>query len=550
MKELSSRTRFRLLFYSLLTIINLIQGAKTGLFYDEAYYWYISFHMDWGHFYHPPLIDVLDQAGYSLLQSKLGLRLFFIVLSTSSIYLLERLIKPRPEQLWVYYAIVSTIVFLQVGGIFAALDIPLFFFGVCFFTVLKQYLDQQTNRLGFLLGLMSTMLLYSKYHGVLIIIPSFLLLLPRFYRKRSFYVWPIISLLLFMPHIYWQVSHHFPTVNFHLFSRPNTHWFDIGNLDYIPGQLLFAGPITSFFLIYGIIKRKITTLFERLLLGNLIVIYSFFFLYAFYTHIEANWGVLPLIPLVILGFRALCDMPKLLTLFKKTIMISLVLSLLLRLALFFPDKSPIGRLDREFAGWDKFARIIDSLAQGRPVVMMTRYQYASAYAFYSQKKFVHVSYPDQPSDFNLIDTEDRVLNKEVLLCSRKIFDSSQVIKTNKGTWYYKIVPKFKTLSQVMVTDVVSDGTSGSLEYKLLLKPSNKSSINTKTDLDGKLFIRYYKNSKVLTFQDLGDIKRLGLKTLDIPKEVKDKGKLQCQFFVKAGDLMAMPCSKIFEISFI
>ncbi|WP_274476254.1 ArnT family glycosyltransferase [Mangrovimonas aestuarii] len=537
-----SNTSTRVLFYSLLTVLNLIQANYTGLLYDEANYWYASFYMDWGHFYHPPLIDVLDQAGYFLLGNRLGLRLFFIILSVISVYLLEKLI--RPKQLLLYYLVISTIVFLQIGGIFAVLDIPLFFLAVCFFSVVKLYMIRSTLGYSILLGVISSLMLYAKYHGIIVIVSSFLFLWPIYHNKSSFYLWPLIALLLFLPHLYWQISHQFPTFNFHLFNRPSTSWFEFRNLDYIPGQLLLAGPITGFFMFYGVYKRKMSNRFEKLLLVNLFAIYIFFLAISLYTHIEMNWGLLALIPLIILGYKALEEMPNLQGYFKKTVVVSLILSFVLRLVLLFPGQSPIGRLDKEMAGWEQLAHTIDSLAKGKPVVMMTRYQHAVAYAFYSENKFVHVSYPDQPSDFYLMGTEKQVLNKAVLLCSKKPFQGADSVKTIKGKWYYKDIPKFKSLSFVKVEAVKPNQINKSLEYRLLLEKNESPD-----SLNGELSVKYYNNEAVLALQNLGGLEYLGLRTVEVPRRVAETQNVRCQFFVKAGDLMPMPCSLVYDLSF-
>ena len=95
-----SNRNFRILFYSSLFIINLFQAWRTELFDDEAYYWVCSRFLDWGYFDHPPMIALLIRIGSFIFPSELGVRISSVILSTISIYLLEKLIKPENQKLF------------------------------------------------------------------------------------------------------------------------------------------------------------------------------------------------------------------------------------------------------------------------------------------------------------------------------------------------------------------------------------------------------------------------------------------------------------------
>ena len=133
---LSNRT-YRILFYSSLFIINLLQAWHTELFDDEAYYWVCSRFLDWGYFDHPPMIALLIRIGSFIFPSELGVRIFIVILSVFSIYLIENLTKPQNKKL--FYSIILNIVLLQIGGILATPDIPLFFFTALFFIVFSRF---------------------------------------------------------------------------------------------------------------------------------------------------------------------------------------------------------------------------------------------------------------------------------------------------------------------------------------------------------------------------------------------------------------------------
>ncbi len=84
-------------------------------------------------------------------------------------------------------------------------------------------------------------LLYSKYHGVLIIGLVLLSNLKLLTNKYT-YLGRVVCLLLFTPHLYWQYKHHFPSVQFHLFERNASSYKFSFTTEYILGQILFAGP--------------------------------------------------------------------------------------------------------------------------------------------------------------------------------------------------------------------------------------------------------------------------------------------------------------------
>ena len=82
----------RTVFYSVWLLLHFVQAFNTELFDDEAYYWVYSRFLAWGYFDHPPMIAILIKAGYAIFHNELGVRLFSIILTTSSLFITERLI--------------------------------------------------------------------------------------------------------------------------------------------------------------------------------------------------------------------------------------------------------------------------------------------------------------------------------------------------------------------------------------------------------------------------------------------------------------------------
>src|SRR5690606_2731984 len=150
-------------------LVNLLQAAFTELHDDEAYYWLYAQFLDWGYFDHPPMVALFIDAGTSLFHSKLSLRLFTAICNTLAVYLLWQLareycVKPR-----LFILLFSSIVLFHVYSFITTPDSPLFFFTVSFFLLFRRYLEQDSYKLAVTLGVIIALMLYSKYHAILVI---------------------------------------------------------------------------------------------------------------------------------------------------------------------------------------------------------------------------------------------------------------------------------------------------------------------------------------------------------------------------------------------
>jgi len=71
-------------FLLLWTALNVLQACTLEIHADEAYYWMYSRFLDWGYYDHPPMVALFIKAGYSLMHSEFGVRLFTVLSSTIS----------------------------------------------------------------------------------------------------------------------------------------------------------------------------------------------------------------------------------------------------------------------------------------------------------------------------------------------------------------------------------------------------------------------------------------------------------------------------------
>jgi 4-amino-4-deoxy-L-arabinose transferase-like glycosyltransferase len=166
MKDFVSKNH-RLLFYSCWLLLCLVQSAFTELLDDEAYYWVYSKFPAWGYFDHPPMVAIMIKAGYSIFHNELGVRLISVFMNLFSLVIIEKLIPEKTPKL--FYAIALSLAVLQVSGFVAAPDIPLIFFTALFFLAYKKFITRASFLHILFLALVMALLLYSKYHGVLVI---------------------------------------------------------------------------------------------------------------------------------------------------------------------------------------------------------------------------------------------------------------------------------------------------------------------------------------------------------------------------------------------
>jgi 4-amino-4-deoxy-L-arabinose transferase-like glycosyltransferase len=172
--------------------------------------------------------------------------------------------------------ILSSSLFLNIYSFLSIPDTPLLFFTALFFYIYRRYLQNEKLYNVIALAVVTTLLLYSKYHGILII--GFTICSnPKLFYRKSFYITLFISIILFMPHIVWQYQNNYPTLKFHLFDKEST--FKLQNvISYVSEQLGVTGSI--FLLLFSVLL-KCKTSFQKTLKFNVIGVFVFFLFSSF-----------------------------------------------------------------------------------------------------------------------------------------------------------------------------------------------------------------------------------------------------------------------------
>ena len=373
--------RFFFIGIAALLIVNIFQATFTDLLDDEAYYWMYSQHLAWGYYDHPPMVAWAIAAGYGLFHNTLGIRLFSLIAITLCACIVYGMQQPRnPARLIVIFLSVGLV---QFGGIFAAPDVPLVFFSAVFLWLFQHYLRQPAWPSALGLGVAMAALLYSKYNGILLI--GFCIIPNRnLWSDRKFLTAAFLGALLFLPHLLWQYTHGFPSLQYDLsdrYTRSNYQWNF--TTDYMLGQLFLFGPLIGWMIFYAAFRQKTSgDPWLHTLKWVLWGVTGFFLLATLKGRVEANWTSIALIPAILLLQAYLDRSPRLDRLLYRLFPFSMAIILILRAGMiwnFLGDKVAI---NIELHDNKKWTAAVKQKAGGYPVYFVNSYQQASKYIFY------------------------------------------------------------------------------------------------------------------------------------------------------------------------
>jgi len=397
------------LFYTCWFLLNVFQAYHTELFDDEAYYWVYSKFPDWGYFDHPPMVALLIKAGYSIFHNELGVRFLMPFINTACVFILQQLLQKKDDLL--FYAIATSVIVLQLAGMLAIPDSPLVFFATLFFWSYGRFLKNMNAANAILFGTITALMLYSKYHGLLIVIFTLASNLRLF---RSFYPYlaGLTALILFLPHLYWQYAHDFPSIWFHLFERNVYNHSFFFFAEYLFGQIIFAGPVIGWLLIWCAFAYKTTSPVERALKFSTIGVYAFFFISSLKEKVEANWTVPALVGLIVLSHQYLTDHRAARKWLYRSLPLTLLVIITLRVSMML-DARTSSLIPKDECHENKAtAQAIEKLADGLPVVITDSYQKPSKYWFYTGQIAYSLNTPDyRRNNYNFWPIEDSLIGK-------------------------------------------------------------------------------------------------------------------------------------------
>ena len=406
---------------SLLCIFAL-QVAMIGGFelaHDEAYYWLYSKHLDWGYFDHPPFVAVVIKLFSFLPHAEFSIRLGFVILQMASLLLLLSL-TTNP---WTATLLFFSFPLASVTGLLAIPDTPLLFMTAIYCWMLKKYLVKDNLVNSIVLGFIISILLYAKYHGILLVFFT-LVALPKLFLRKSFYVVTLVSLVGFFPHLIWQYNHNFSTLRYHFLERPSSAFSLSRVIEYVGLQMglagLLVGPITWFITF----KHKSKDSFERSLKFISFGVVIFFLISSLSKKTEANWTIFLTIPLIILASESTVwakKIPRIL------LMGSFFIVMVSRILFLIPPETTGVKRIKEFNGWRNWAGHISDQCKEFPI-MANSYQIASKLSFYLDREIHSLNYHSRKNQFDYWRFDKEIpTNKVCYITDKKEFSGDEVI---------------------------------------------------------------------------------------------------------------------------
>jgi hypothetical protein len=396
--------------------INLCQSLFMEILSDESYYKLFSEHLNWGYFDHPPMVALMIKASSFFFSGNLGIRFLTLILQPFTLLLMWLTIdqKQSDNQKVGTFFIVAGSIFMFTGyGVITAPDAPLLFFTALFLYSYKKFINSQKWSFTLLLAFAMAGLFYSKYHAVLIIgfaVMSNLTLLRRF----QFWIAGIIALILLFPHFYWQFSHDFPSLQYHLAYRLEN--FKVKHvLEYLPNQLILTNPFTLAAAFFVLVKFFPSDKFNRCLYLEIIGFFVFFLFISFRDHVEPNWTVPCCIPIVIILTDRISKNQALFKYSRRIILPSIAIVIAFRILLITDNN-----FSRSIAYYGKRERfeLIESVARDLPVIFLGSYQAPSLYHFFKGKEgLVLSSVYTRQTQFDIWQFEKKYHNKPVFISS-------------------------------------------------------------------------------------------------------------------------------------
>lgn len=496
----------QLLFYSSWFIVGFIQLLFTEVQDDEAYYWVYAKFLDWGYFDHPPMTALVIKLGTLVFSGVIGLRIVPLLLSTLTLFITEKIVEPTNKKL--FYAICLSIAVLQITGFWAVPDVPLIFFTALFFLCYKNFLRAASLKNIFLLGLTAACLMYSKYHGALVI------LFTLFSNVSLFKRWPtyaagILALLIFMPHLWWQYSHDWVSVKFQLFERNDNRWQLSYTTDYILGQLLIAGPFAGIILWWATFRHDSTSAFQRALKLTAIGFFVFFLLSSARGRVEPNWTAPCLIPLIVLGYAFVEKRMNWRKWIYRLFIASMILTTAFRFVMFFDLIHVEGVQDR-FHAWDGWQYTIQKKTANHPyMVFSNSYQRASKYWFYTgQMTYSLNQHFDRRNNYNIWPVEDSVLGKPVYFMDT--YNASSYPDSVKGKWFtvgFKYDSSFHSFAKVHIKPTatkyaITDTGTLIIDTKTIASDNYKAYLSQHPEIDEEVSLSVFEGENLIKEIDL------------------------------------------------
>jgi hypothetical protein len=394
-------------------LINIIQATFTEITYDEAYYALWGRMLDWGYYDHPPMIAVFTHFSSLLFPGNLGVRFFTAIIQLFTLILIWKIAGVKMDlnkSVLRFFIISASVVMFCAYGFITTPDVPLLFFAALFLYSYKRFLNEENIFNTLILSLSMIGMLYSKYHGVLLI-ALVVLSNPKLVLKAKFLLSLFITLICLIPHIRWQIQHDFPALQYHLVDRSSAFSWKYF-LEYLPNQLFVFNPFTFIAAVWVMIIKKKLNLFDRALYFIILGFIAFFWIMSVRGHVEPHWTIIAAIPMIVLIVRESVVNVFIQRYIARFVLPSLFLVTFVRVLLVtdvLPHRLALnGKKEKYIA--------LHEIAKDSPVIMRGSFQHASLYRFFTKGKTQLISsLYTRKTQFDIWKFEDDFYDKTVLI---------------------------------------------------------------------------------------------------------------------------------------
>jgi hypothetical protein len=203
-------------------LIHFFTNGGYGYFRDEFYYLACGEHLDWGYVDHPPLVALMAYVTRRLLGDSLfALRFFPAVCGALVVFMTGWMTRElgggRYAQVLAGVAVLVGPVYLAINNYFSMNCFDHLFWVIAVY-ILILILKSSRPELWPLFGLVAGVGLMTKYSmgflGFGLVIGLALTPARRNFKSGWLWLGGAIALLIFLPHILWELHHGFPTLEF------------------------------------------------------------------------------------------------------------------------------------------------------------------------------------------------------------------------------------------------------------------------------------------------------------------------------------------------
>ena len=469
--------------------VNLIQAFFTPISEDEAYYWLWSQNLDWGYFDHPPMVAWWISVGYNFFQNELGVRLLTVVFNSFGLYMLLKILEPKTQnQIRLFFGIIGSILVIQLFGFLTTPDAPLLFFTILYLFSLKKFLEKSVMLSTLLLAISMAGLMYSKYHGILVIVFTLLPIFKIWWKNPKFYLTVLGSLIFYAPHLNWLIQNDFVPICYHFLERSSDEVFEFRKLfNYLGIYFLGAAPLLAYFIWKAILQFKSENSFQKSIWWLSILPGIFFFFSIFKDNVQPQWLLISFVAMGLTTYFYFRNQENLKWILGLSFG-SLGLILILRTILMIPSISPFeknkifgteaGKFQPEFAVFEK-------------------YQEASVYKFYNPENqvAVHRTLGNRKSQFSLWGWEEELYGKTIGYISPWVKAENSFKGYKNRNYYLKEISNYQPFDgiEIQTIDHLMIPANEEIELEIEIINHQKQAIRIGGNTEFQLTINYFKN---------------------------------------------------------